>query len=73
MLVFALLFELGKSVMAVGALFQFVWMLVKGERNRPIADFGADLGAWLGQVARFLTGASEDKPFPCAPWKAGQG
>ncbi len=68
MLIFAVLFELAKVIVAVGALFQFLWMLLKGEKNRPVADLGAQIGAWLSDVSRFLTGASDDMPFPVRPW-----
>ena len=68
MLVMAILFELGKTVLAVIALVQFVWMLVNKQKNQPIADFGVELGEWQGQVTRFLTGATEARPFPFAKW-----
>lgn len=68
MLVLAVLFELGKVVLFVAALVQFLWLLVNRERNEPIADFGAELATWQGQVTRYLTGATEARPFPFARW-----
>lgn len=68
MVVFALLFEVAKTLLLVGAVVQFFWLLFAQEKNRPVADFGEDLADWLARVARFQTGTSEDKPFPFARW-----
>ena len=68
MLVLAVLFELGKVVLFVATLVQFLWLLFNRERNRPIADFGDQLAVWQGQVTRYLTGATEARPFPFAKW-----
>ena len=32
------------------------------------ARFGNSLSAWLGEVGRFLTCATDDKPFPWRLW-----
>ncbi|HHC29500.1 MAG TPA: DUF4389 domain-containing protein [Rhodobacterales bacterium] len=68
MLVFALLFEVGRTILAISALLQFLWLLFAKEKNRPIADFGEDLSDWMARVTRFQTGASEARPFPFARW-----
>jgi len=68
MLVFAVLFELAKTVLLVVALVQFFWMLFTGERNAGLIDFGKDMGKWQRDVALFQSGASDDKPFPWAKW-----
>jgi len=69
MLIFAVLFGIAETVLLVATVIQFGWMLVYGERNKPLARFGEALAKWLADVARFQTGASEDKPFPWAGWK----
>jgi hypothetical protein len=61
-------FSVGQFVMNVVALAQFLWLLVAGEPNRLLQSFGGSLASWLGETARFVTGASEDKPFPWRPW-----
>ena len=33
-----------------------------------IAQFGNSLARWLADAARYLTCASDAKPFPWAPW-----
>jgi len=68
MLVVLLLVNLAGTVQAVVALIQFFWMLFKDEKNAEIARFGRGLGRWFTQATGFLTGGSEDKPFPYQVW-----
>lgn len=68
MLLFALFFELAKTVLVVVAIVQFFWMLFSGEKNAQLAGFGRDMGKWLNDVALFQTGASDERPFPWAKW-----
>lgn len=69
MLIFAAFFALAETVLAVMAVVQFFWMLFAKEKNRALADFGAALGRWLGRVAEYQTGATENKPFPWGRWE----
>ena len=68
MLGLGVLFELGRTILLVAAILQFLWLLFAKEKNQPIADFGKDLSDWMARVALFQTGASEDRPFPFARW-----
>ncbi len=68
MLVLAVLFGLGTTLLTVGVVLQFGWLLFAKEKNAQIAAFGEDLAEWLAQVALFLAGTTEDKPFPFSPW-----
>jgi flagellar basal body-associated protein FliL len=68
MLVVLLLVNLAGTVQAVVALIQFFWMLFKEEKNAEIARFGRGLGRWFAQATAFVTGSSEDKPFPYQSW-----
>lgn len=68
MLVVLFLFGVGQSLLCAAALVQFFWMLFSGKRNDPLAEFGSGLGLWLAKAARFLTAASDEKPFPWTPW-----
>ena len=70
MIVFGLLFALAETVLWVVALVQFLWMLFAKEKNELLTEFGVDLGKWLARVAKFQTGATEDKPFPWDKWGA---
>jgi Domain of unknown function (DUF4389) len=60
------------ALMLMGAcgVMQFFWMLISKERNDQIIAFGNGLGDWLSKTAGFMTGKSEDKPFPWAQWKS---
>ncbi|MGH1367231.1 MAG: DUF4389 domain-containing protein [Maritimibacter sp.] len=68
MIVLAILFGVGEFILVVAAVLQFLWILIGKEKNTYIAEFGRDLSDWLGRVALFQTGASDDKPFPFDRW-----
>ncbi|PHQ97604.1 MAG: hypothetical protein COB40_03805 [Marinosulfonomonas sp.] len=68
MLILAFMFGLAQTILGVLAVVQFLWMLFRGEKNTLLVEFGIDLGEWLAAVARFQSGATEDKPFPWAGW-----
>jgi hypothetical protein len=70
MLVLAMMFGLAQTILGVVAVVQFLWMLFAKEKNHLLVEFGDDLGKWMAHVARFQSGASEDKPFPWARWGA---
>ena len=68
MLMFMVGFGIGQSILFLMSLVQFVWLLAKQEPNRPLAEFGQSLALWLSETARFLTCATEEKPFPWKAW-----
>jgi len=68
MVVLAVLFGVGQSILLLAAVLQFLWLIFGKEKNENIADFGKDLADWLARVALFQTGATEEKPFPFARW-----
>lgn len=68
MLVLAILFELGRAILWFTAVLQFLWLLFAKEKNTYIADFGKDLADWLARITLYVSGASDDRPFPFAPW-----
>ncbi len=68
MLVIGLLSKLALTVVGVVALVQFVWMLFAKEKNPMLMDFGEDLGEWLSEATSFLSGTTEDKPYPWRKW-----
>ena len=57
-----------QGVLYAMAVVQFLWMLINGERNGFLAQFGRSLGLWLAESAWFLSGDTEEKPFPWRPW-----
>jgi hypothetical protein len=68
MLIFLFCFSFGEGLLVLIAVAQFIWLAKDGRRNEFLAAFGGSLACWLADAARFLTGASENKPFPWAPW-----
>jgi hypothetical protein len=67
MLLFMIGFAVGQWLLNLLALVQFVWLLFAREPNHFIATFGNSLSIWLAEIGRFLTGATDDKPFPWRP------
>jgi hypothetical protein len=69
MLILVILLRIAEIVLFVCAVLQFGWLLFAKNRNANIARFGEKLGNWMAMTARFLSGASEEKPFPWSEWK----
>ncbi|MGI9388057.1 MAG: DUF4389 domain-containing protein, partial [Methyloligellaceae bacterium] len=57
-----------ETVLAILTLIQFVWLLLTGEANRFIYDFGNSLSKWVAEVVRFQTCVTDEKPFPWKDW-----
>jgi hypothetical protein len=68
MLVFMFGFAIGQSLLNILAIVQFIWLLAAREPNHFLAAFGNSLAMWLAEIGRFLSCASNDKPFPWKPW-----
>lgn len=68
MLILGVLFELGRAILWVTTVLQFLWLLFTKEKNEHIAAFGKDLADWLARITLYNTGASEERPFPFAQW-----
>ena len=68
MLLFIMGFAVGTWLLNLLAIVQFVWLLISREPNQFIAGFGNSVAIWLAEIARFLTCATDDKPFPWRPW-----
>ena len=68
MLVFIFAFGVGQGLLYLMAVAQFLWLLLAGEPNKLLVGFGNSLALWLAATARFLSCATEEKPFPWAVW-----
>ena len=68
MLVLMLAFGVSQSLLGLTAIVQFLWLLINQEPNRFLVRFGKSLSQWMAGTARFLTCATEDKPFPWSDW-----
>lgn len=68
MLLLMLAFGIAQGLLWVTAIVQFLWLFFAGEPNALLVRFGKSLSLWLAETARFVTCATEEKPFPWAPW-----
>jgi hypothetical protein len=68
MLVIMFAVGLAQSVLFAVAVVQFLWMLIARERNGFLVNFGRSLGLWLAEAAWFLSGDTDEKPFPWKSW-----
>ena len=68
MLFFLIAFSIAHWLLGLVALIQFLTLLIGGRRNEFLARFGRSLGLWLDQTARFQSAATDERPFPWAPW-----
>lgn len=49
------------------SVFQFLSKLFSGSVFEGLVDIGDNVATYLSQVTRFMTFASDEKPFPFAP------
>lgn len=68
LVVFGVAFYLSILLTFAASVFQFLAKLFSGSSFAGLAEFGDNLAAYQAQVTRFLTFASDDKPFPFAPF-----
>jgi hypothetical protein len=68
MLLLMIGFAIGQWLLNLLAVVQFLWLLFVREPNPVLATFGNSLSIWLAEVGRFLSCASDEKPFPWRPW-----
>jgi uncharacterized protein DUF4389 len=68
MLLFAIAFSVAQVLLNAVAVVQFLWLLFTSRPNQFVLRFGASLSVWLADVGRFLSCASDDKPFPWKDW-----
>lgn len=68
MLVFAAVLQVASIIMWVLVIAQFIFSLITGEDNPQLRKFGHSLSMYIFDTLKFLTYASEEKPFPFADW-----
>jgi hypothetical protein len=64
MLVLIFLYGVSRGVLGVVVFIQFFWLLLKGEINAPLREFGQSLAIYSYQIVRYLTFNTEERPFP---------
>lgn len=70
MILFVLIMGLAEIVLAFVVIVQFFTVLISGERNQKLLEFGADLSLYVYHIWRYLCFASERQPFPFGEWQA---
>jgi hypothetical protein len=61
----AIMLQVAMTVLWVVTVVQFVLMLTnRGRPNDRLAEFGTGLGIWIAKSVRYLTAASETRPWP---------
>jgi len=70
LVVFGVAFYLSVLLTFVTSVFQFLAKLFGGTSFQGLSDFGDAMATYQSQVTRFLTFASDEKPFPFAPFPA---
>ncbi len=68
LVVFGIAFYLSILLTFAASVFQFLAKLFSGSPFSGLAEFGSNLATYQAQVTRYLTFASDDKPFPFAPF-----
>ena len=64
-LIIGVMMSVTQTILGAVTLIQIVIMaLNKGSVNENLADFGTDLGVWMAKSVRYMTGASDVKPWP---------
>jgi hypothetical protein len=64
----AVAFGVAQVLLNVLAVVQFLWLLSANAPNRFLLRFRASLSVCFADVARFLTCASDERPFPWKEW-----
>ncbi|WP_022964240.1 DUF4389 domain-containing protein [Halopseudomonas pelagia] len=72
-LLLALAWQVTELLLIVVVLLQIGYRLFTGEADARLADFGSRLSAYAAQIGCYVTGASEQKPWPFMEWPAGSG
>lgn len=68
MLLFAVFFSIGRIILLVVVVVQFLFRLISGKLNQHLLDFGSSLSHYLHDVMLYLTFNTEQRPFPFSDW-----
>ena len=68
MVLMAIAFQISGTLLAIGAIVQFVLALLSNGPNARLIAFGQSLGLYLSQIADFVSFATEEVPFPFSAW-----
>lgn len=72
-ILFAVIYSVAEIVIVAVVVVQFGFVLISGDRNQKLLDFGAGLSKFIYQILQYVTFNSEDKPFPFSDWPSANG
>lgn len=72
LVVFGFAFYLSIMLTFATSIFQFLAKLFSGNSFAGLSEFGLNLATYQAQVTRYLTFASDEKPFPFAQFPANE-
>jgi succinate-acetate transporter protein len=65
MLIIAAMISVAQSILFLIAVIQFIIILIdQRQPNERLADFGCMVGAWVAKAARYMSIATDAKPWP---------
>ena len=64
MFVVVILYSVSRVVVSAVVLFQFFWVLLSGETNKSLENFGQSLATYTYQIISYLTFNTEERPYP---------
>ena len=70
MILMGIAYQLAGTLLFFVALIQFVLAVASDAPNARLSAFGRGLGRYQGQIASFVSFATEAPPFPFADWPA---
>lgn len=68
MLLLMVAFGIAQGFLWILAIVQFLWLMFADEPNAFLSRFGRSLSLWLAETTRFVSCASDIKPFPWSAW-----
>jgi hypothetical protein len=70
-LLFALFYSVAEFVLFAVVVFQFLATLLTGQANERVQRLGHSIATYFYQIICFMTGNTEQRPYPFNPWPAG--
>ncbi len=65
MLIIGAMLSFAQSILVLIAVVQFIIILIdRRQPNERLADFGCMVGAWVAKAARYMSIATDAKPWP---------
>lgn len=67
-ILFAIIYSVAEVVVAAVVVLQFGFVLISGDKNAKLLEFGARVSAFIYQILQYVTFNSDVRPFPFSDW-----